>query len=324
MFDVVALGELLIDFTPAGKSRNGNPLFEQNPGGAPANLLVQVTRLGGRCAFIGKVGNDQFGHFLADTLKAEGIDTTGLLLSDEYNTTLDFVHLFPSGDRTFSFYRKKGGGADLRLTKDEVPYSLIDQGKIFHFGAVAMTDDPARSTTLAAAEYAKKQGKLVSYDPNWRPPLWESDETAARVMKMGLQYCDILKVSDGELFMLTGETDAKKGASLLRNMGIPLVFVTMGEKGCYFSCNGGEGFSAAYDVKVADTTGCGDAFTGSILHIISSRNIDVRHVSKDEMAAYCDFANAAGSLCAAGTGAIPSMGRVEDIENLRKNGKKLG
>ena len=178
MYDITALGELLIDFTPLGDSPAGQPLFEANPGGAPANVLTALARLGGRGAFLGKVGDDRFGRFLAQALTEHGVDPTGLRFSSEAPTTLAFVHLDRHGDRSFSFYRHPG--ADTTLTAEEVDRRLIEEGRIFHFGSLSLTDEPARGATLHAVEYARARGKIVSYDPNWRPPLWPSDEEIGR------------------------------------------------------------------------------------------------------------------------------------------------
>ena len=218
MFDVVALGELLIDFTPAGTSEAGNVLFERNPGGAPANVLAAVTKLGGTGALIGKVGSDQFGFFLRDVLEKHGIDGRGLRFSHDVNTTLAFVQLNEHGDRSFSFYRKPG--ADTTLAPEDLDFGLIDSAKIFHFGSLSMTDEPARSATRTALEYARKKGKIITYDPNWRPVLWTSDEQAKENMLFGLQYADVLKISEEELMFLTGSGDIDAGSRRFLERGV--------------------------------------------------------------------------------------------------------
>ncbi len=257
MLDVVALGELLIDFTSSGFSERGSELFEKNPGGAPANVLVSVSKLGKRTSFIGKTGNDCFGAFLRDALLAEGVDTEGMVFSDSVNTTLAFVHLNKKGDRSFSFYRNPG--ADMMLTEEEIRFELIDKARIFHFGSVSMTNEPARNATLKAAEYAKGAGILVSYDPNLRMQLWKNSDEARAAIEGGLKYADLLKISEGEMLFLTGEADPDKGFDyLLRKYGISLILVTLGKKGSFYRLEGHTGHAFAYNVKTIDTTGAGD------------------------------------------------------------------
>ena len=213
MIDVTALGELLIDFTPAGRSQQGNPLFEQNPGGAPANVLAAVTRLGKKAALISAVGSDQFGRALTEVIEGLGIDPSGIQVKEDAFTTLAFVHLNAAGDRSFSFARKPG--ADQCIETDAIDHALIDRCRIFHFGSVSLSAEPACSTTLDAARYAFEHGKLVSYDPNWRPALWNSTEQGIAGMKLGLPYTNILKLSEEELPLLTGRDDLDAGARLL-------------------------------------------------------------------------------------------------------------
>ena len=205
MIDVVALGECLIDFTPNGENTQGIALFARNPGGAPANVLAMNACLGGKTAFIGKVGKDGFGDFLRQTLIDSGIDVSGLAVDEKVPTTLAFVQLDANGDRSFTFYRSPG--ADVMLTEAEVNTALIDDCTVFHFGSVSMTAEPCRTATLAAARYARQRGKLVSFDPNYRPLLWESTAEAVRQMQAGVELADLLKVSEEEMQLITGETD---------------------------------------------------------------------------------------------------------------------
>jgi fructokinase len=321
MLDVVALGEILIDFTPAGISPAGNELFERNPGGAPANVLTAISKLGGSCAFIGKVGKDQFGCHLESVLKENRIETKGLRFSDDVNTTLAFVHLNSSGDRSFSFYRQPG--ADLMLDESDLDFSLIEDAKIFHFGSLSLTDEPARSATIKAVEHAKQNGKIISYDPNWRPPLWKSDEAAKQGMILGLQYADILKISETELQFLTGTNDLEIGSKMFFDKGIKLIVITLGAKGCFYRCSAGMNHLLTYDTKVVDTTGSGDAFLGGLLYHISRLNCGLYEITKQEMESFIDFSNAAGALCAAKKGAIPAMPTREEIEYCGKNVPKL-
>ena len=223
--DVTALGELLIDFTESGLSPQGNPLLEANPGGAPCNLLAMLARLGHRTAFLGKVGRDTFGDMLRQRVSGVGVDVSGLRVDEEIPTTLAFVHTQPGGERDFSFYRKPG--ADLMLREDEVDFGKIAVSKIFHFGTLSSTGEPTRSATRAALKYAKAHGCLISFDPNLRPPLWDSLDRARAEIDFGLSQCDVLKISDNELAFMTGETDIDAGVNkLLRRRPIPLVLAT--------------------------------------------------------------------------------------------------
>jgi fructokinase len=315
-FDVCALGELLIDFTPSGVNEQGVALFGKNPGGAPANLLAMNARLGGKTAFIGKVGADEFGRFLEKTLIGAGIDTGGLLKDAAYLTTLAFVHLAENGDRSFSFYRREG--ADLMLAWQEIDCAIIDSSRIFHFGAVSLSGQPCRDTVHEAARYAKSTGKIVSYDPNYRPFLWQSEREAKAEIGKLTCAADILKVSEEEMVLLTGETDVEKGAAILADSGPAIVLVSLGAKGAYFCCADGSGFLPAYDVKTIDTTGAGDAFLGAVHYRLRDKSLEgLRRISRAELADIVDFANAAGSLTTAKRGAIPALPSMEEIKMCR-------
>jgi fructokinase len=323
MFDVVALGELLIDFTPAGKSEAGQPLFEVNPGGAPANVLAAFAKFGGRGAFLGMVGNDRFGLFLRETLKNSNIDVTGLKYSKEVNTTLAFVHLDRRGDRSFSFYRNPG--ADLMLAEQDLDYEIIKNSRIFHFGSISMTDEPARSATLAAVKFAKVNHKLISYDPNYRPLLWKNVEQAKATIELGLKYADILKISDSELELLTGNNDLEQGSALLFNRGIKLVLVTLGAKGCFYRYQGGVCRLPTYAVKTVDTTGAGDAFLGAVLYYLSANTntgTEINGIKPRQLEQMIDFANAAGALATTKKGAIPALPGFSEVEQCRKQAEK--
>ena len=303
--DIVALGEILIDFTPYGQSNEGNVLFEQNPGGAPANTLVAATRFGAKTAFIGKVGDDQFGHYLKGILEEVNISTSGLVFTKEANTTLAFVHLNPDGDRSFSFYRKPG--ADFLIRPEEVDKNLLSDTTVFHFGSISLTHEPARSTTVEAVKYAKEKGAMISYDPNWRPGLWQSHEESIEWMKKGAQYADIMKVSEEELELITGESDLEKGSRILEEMGPQVIFVTLGDAGCYYRINKGTGHIPAYKVPVIDTTGAGDSFFGSMLYQIIEGNKELDSITKDDMDQYITTSNATAALCVQKKGAIPGI-----------------
>ena len=230
LYDVTAIGELLIDFTMNGQSDQGNNLFEACPGGAPCNVLAMLNKLGRKTAFIGKVGEDQSGRLLKDTIEGLGIGTKGLIMDTEVRTTLAFVHTFPDGDREFSFYRKPG--ADMMLTEDDVDLNMIRQSKAFHFGTVSMTDEPSRSATKKALKTAKEAGCLITYDPNLRPPLWGSLEDAKEQIEYGFRYCDVLKISDNEIQFISGKEDYDEGIRYLQEKyQIPLIFLTMGKDG---------------------------------------------------------------------------------------------
>lgn len=330
MYDVVALGELLIDFTPAGRTENGNMIFESNPGGAPANVLVLLAKLGRSCAFIGKVGDDQFGRFLKDVLEKNKVDTKGLVFSGEVNTTLAFVHLDEHGDRTFSFYRKPG--ADVILEKNEIDFNLIGSSKIFHFGSVSMTNEPARSATLEAARYARENNVIISYDPNLRPPLWDDLVFAKEVILEGMKYANILKISEEEAEFLTGINSLEKSSEYLANKyGIQLILITLGSKGSFYRRGTKIGCTPTFDVKTIDTTGAGDAFLSGLLFQVLESKKPIDEITDSEMRKFIEFANAAGSLSTTKKGAIPAMPTKEEIlkcltENkyLTKLNKKLG
>ena len=266
MHDIVALGECLIDFTPYGCSEGGIPLFQQNPGGAPANVLAEAARLGSSTAFIGKVGDDSFGNFLERTLVDAGIDCSSLIKDPSFPTSLAFVSLDEKGDRSFSFYRH--GSADVMLCGEEVDARLLRDARIFHFGSVSMTDEPSRSATIQAARTAKEAGVLISYDPNYRPLLWRSQEEAISVIGSVLPYCDIVKVSYEEMQLMTGLDDLGEGAAAIAGKGPDCVIVTLGPGGAFIKAGEYSASYRTYDVRTIDTTGAGDSFYGAFLYKI--------------------------------------------------------
>lgn len=314
MIDIVSLGEILIDFTPSGHNERGIPLFAQNPGGAPANVLAMAAKLGGKTAFIGKVGNDSFGNFLKHTLEVHAIGTEGLVKDPTVPTTLAFVHLNEGGDRSFTFYRKPG--ADTCLTAGDVNRDLLDACRIFHFGSLSLTDEPCRTATLAAVTYVRAQGKTVSFDPNYRPGLWESQQIAREQMLRCVAMADILKVSEEEMELLTGETDPQLGSDRLLAIGPRAVFVTLGAKGAYYRNRAGHGAVPTYPVKVVDTTGAGDTFMGSVLWQLMTHSLD--EIATMDLRETVSFANAAGSLTTTRSGAIPAMPTYEEICQCRQ------
>lgn len=314
--DVVALGELLIDFTEYGESEQGNLLLEANPGGAPCNVLSMLTKLGDRTAFIGKVGCDQFGKMLIDRVSNLGIDTTYLFQDREVHTTLAFVHTFPDGDRDFSFYRNPG--ADMMLTDDEIPEELIKQSRIFHFGTLSMTHEGNRKATKKALSIAKENGCMVSFDPNLRPPLWESLDIAKRQVEYGLQNCDILKISDNEIQWLTGEEDFDKGvADLQSKYNIPLVMLTMGREGsrAYYKNLQVEVGPYIQDNTI-ETTGAGDTFGGCALHHILKWGLE--DLTEEKLREILTFANAGASIITTRKGALSVMPSEIEIYDLIK------
>lgn len=317
-FDVAAVGELLIDFTPAGFDASGDQLFAKKPGGAPANVLAAVSKLGGKTAFIGKVGNDMFGRFLRKTLSGIRIDTSGLVVDPIVPTTLAFVQFDEKGDRSFRFYRNPG--ADIMLHINEIPQQIIAGSRIFHFGSVSLTNEPSRSATMAAVKAAKERGCIISFDPNYRPPLWENAPEAKKQMMAGLELADIVKASEEEMLLLTGETDLQKGSLKLANYGASLVLVSLGAKGAFFRKGGLTGRVPTYDVKTIDTNGAGDAFLGAVLFCLRKWSLkEIHALSMPELTKLISFANAAGALTTSQNGAIPSMPTLEEIESCRAN-----
>lgn len=316
MYDAVAMGELLIDFTPAGHTTAGNELYERNPGGAPANVLVALARLGGKGCFIGKVGDDNFGRFLRDTLEQNGVSPDGLVFTGDADTTLAFVHIDRNGDRSFSFYRRPG--ADTLMSFQDVDKRLLEDIKVFHFGAVSLTDEPARSACMWAAEYAGRNGALISFDPNWRPPLWESDNQARECMIKAAKLADIMKVSEEEMVFITGESGPDKGSEALLSMGVNLVFVTLGVGGCYFRNKRGAGYVSGFAVSPVDTTGAGDAFTAGVLYRIVKSGVDIDGLDCVDIREIAAFSNAIGALCVQKRGAIPAMPYLNQVENFMK------
>ena len=258
--DIVALGELLIDFTEAGKSDSGKKLFEQNPGGAPANLLTLASRMGYRTEFIGKVGTDMHGNFLKKTLEEEGIGTKYLIQDERYFTSLAFVEIAESGERQFSFSRKQS--ADTQLCADELNQKLLEDCKVFHFGSLSLTDEPARTATIEVVKIAKSSGAFISYDPNYRASLWEKKETAVEQMKSMIPYVDVMKVSDEELVLLTGNKDYSQAVKILLDIGPKLVAVTLGSEGVLLATKQRQEKLPGFKVKAIDTTGAGDSFWG--------------------------------------------------------------
>ena len=312
-YDVIALGELLIDFTMNGQSEQGNNMFEACPGGAPCNVLALLNKMGKKTAFLGKVGKDQFGTLLRDTITDAGIDASHLMMDGTVNTTLAFVHTFPDGDREFSFYRNPG--ADMMLTEDEVDPEFIAQTKILHFGTLSMTHDGVRAATKKAVQAAKDAGCLVSFDPNLRPPLWSSLDLAKAQMEYGFGVCDIVKISDNEIQFVSGKEDYDEGiACLQEKYNIPLILLTMGKEGSRAYYKGKCVERPGFAVKAIETTGAGDTFCGSSLNYIVEHGFD--DLTEEQLGELLTFANAAAAIVTTKKGAIRSMPEREEVEVL--------
>ena len=311
IFDVTALGELLIDFTENGESSQGNPLMEANPGGAPCNVLAMLQKLGKKTAFIGKVGADMFRNQLKKAVEEVGIDTRNLIMDKKHHTTLAFVHTYPDGDRDFSFYRDPG--ADMMLTKEEVQKELIQSSRIFHFGTLSSTHEGVREATRHAIELAKEAGCIITFDPNLRPPLWGSLEDARKEIEYGMTKCDVLKISDNEVEFLFDTTDYDKGAALIREKyNIPLVLITMGK-------DGSRAYYKDMRVEVApflqentiETTGAGDTFCASSLNYVLEHGLE--DLTEENLKELLTFANAAASLITTRKGALRVMPSKEEV-----------
>lgn len=310
--DVAALGEFLVDFTCNGASTQGNPFYEANPGGAPCNVLAMLARLGKRTAFIGKVGEDQFGHLLRQVGLEAGISMDSLVMDAHSHTTLAFVKTAENGDRDFSFYRDSG--ADTLLTPDEVPENVIAQAKIFHFGSLSLTGEPVRSATQKAVALAQAADCIISFDPNLRPPLWDSLEQAREQIHWGLAQCDVAKISDDELLFLTGETDFDAGAAKLREQfpNLRLINVTAGAQGSIAYYQGLRVFQPGVTLGgVIETTGAGDTFCACVLNFLLEHGLE--QLSSDDLTQMLRFANAAAYLVTTRRGAIRSMPEREQV-----------
>ena len=314
-FDVIALGELLIDFTENGLSAQGNPLLEANPGGAPCNVLAMLQKLGKRTAFVGKVGRDMFGAQLRQVTEDAGICMDCLLEDERVRTTLAFVKTFPNGDRDFSFYRDPG--ADMMLTAEELPTEELKNTRIFHFGTLSMTHPQVRLATKKAVELAKESGALISFDPNLRPPLWSSLEEAKEQIAWGLGQCDILKIADNEIAFMTGETDFDRGAAALRSQfpSIRVLNVTAGAEGSYSYYGDRRVFVPSFRLGgTIETTGAGDTFCACVLNFALEHGID--GLSESDLTQMLRFANAAAYLVTTKKGAIRSMPERAQVEAL--------
>ncbi|MBM6716325.1 carbohydrate kinase [Gemmiger formicilis] len=315
MYDVVALGELLIDFAPVSTDESGYPTIKAQPGGAPGNFLAALQKYGCSTALIGKVGADSFGKLLLGTMTEKGISTQGIITDPTVFTTLAFVTLDATGNREFSFARKPG--ADTCLTAEEVPYDLLDGCSVFHFGTLSLTSEPARTATRKAVAYAKEHGKLISFDPNLRKPLWPNDEAAKEQMEWGLHQSDIVKISDEEIEFLWGLSPEEGAQKLLNEYGVRLVYATLGPKGCHFANRNGCGEVASpAGIHVVDTTGAGDIFGGSAMSRFLRLAKAPEELTVEEMRAVTRFACCAASLSTQTHGGINSVPEEAAVEAI--------
>lgn len=305
MIDVAALGELLIDFAAKSTDVAGYPTMAANPGGAPGNFLAALNAYGRKTAFLGKVGDDTFGHLLLGTLSRAGIETKGILVDDHFFTTLAFVTFDDTGDRSFAFARKPG--ADTQLTWEEIDKSLIDEARVFHFGTLSLTDEPVRTATQKAVAYAKEKGKLISCDPNLRLPLWKSEEAAKEQMLWSLRQADVVKISDNEVEFLWGSTPEEGAQKLLEEFGVSLALVTLGPDGCLLKTKNAAFRASCPKVHPIDTTGAGDIFGGSAVARLLELDKPIDALTADDLAYIGCFAATAASLSTEAAGGIPSI-----------------
>ena len=325
MLDVVALGELLIDFTCVSSDGEGYPTMAAHPGGAPANFLAALSKFGAKTALLGKVGTDAFGKMLTATLENAGIETRGLVAAEDVFTTLAFVTLDETGNREFSFSRKPG--ADTCISFGELDLSLIDEAKVFHFGTLSLTDEPARSTTYKAVDYAKSKGKLITYDPNLRKPLWKNLDTAKEQLIWGLTKADVVKISDEEVEFLFGLGVEEGAGYILKNFGVKLVFVTCGAEGCYFQNPvASDMVPSLTDIKVVDTTGAGDIFGGSAVWKLLQMNAAPDLLTQAQLREVVSFACASAGLSTtkpSGISSVPDYRQVIAAQTRLKPTPKM-
>ncbi len=311
MFDVTALGEMLIDFTMQVRNEQGQRIFAQNAGGAPANVMAAMAKLGAKTAFIGKAGNDMHGRFLKETLDNCGIDSTGFILSDDYFTTLAFVDVKENGEREFSFARNHG--ADKMLSINDIPFDIISNSRILHIGSISLTAEPCRSATMCAVREAKRANCVISYDPNYRDSLWSGKQEAVSQMRSMLKYADLVKISEEETELMTDESDYEKAAEALLRQGVKVAVITLGKLGAYVRTSDGGQIVKGFRNKALDATGAGDAFWGGFLYQFCRCGRLPEEVSVSETASFADFGNAVASVCVEKYGAIPAMPTMEQV-----------
>lgn len=319
-YDVVALGELLVDFTENGVSTQRNPVFEANPGGAPCNVLSMLHKLGNKTAFIGKVGKDSFGEMLRNVVADQGIDTRNLMMDENVPTTLAFVHTAPDGDRSFSFYRNPG--ADMMLKETDVDVSMLQNTRLFHFGSLSMTSQDIEMATKMAVETAKAACAMISFDPNLRPPLWDSLDVAKEKIAYGISQCHILKISDDEIAFFTGSADIDEGVSKIQKQyHTPLICATMGKRGSIVYYAGKRVECGPFlNADTIETTGAGDTFMACVLHWVLKYGMEGLDAQK--LYDMLEFANAASSIITTRKGALKVMPKESDVWNFIRERKK--
>lgn len=319
-YDVTALGEILIDFTAAGKNADGKNIYEENPGGAPANCAAAVAKLGGASSFIGMTGEDSFGKDLKAALENVNVDTSGMRTTKKQHTTLAFVSLDQNGERNFSFCRNPG--ADTCLSPSDLDREILSSTKFLQLGSLSLTDEPSASAQMEAVRIVKQAGGFISYDPNYRERLWGGRKDALEKMKSMLSFSDMVKISDEELALFFGkDISYAEGAALIHECGVRLVLVTLGSRGVYYSAKGSDevfsGTIAVPSVNVVDTTGAGDSFTGGLLYALTRRE-NPFDFSREELEMDVSFANCVASLCVTKRGAIPALPSLDDVLNFSK------
>ena len=322
MFDILTVGEILIDLTQSGISENGIPIYSANPGGAPANVAVAASRLGASAAFIGKVGNDAYGGFLRETLEKNNVNTDGVVVDNSANTTLAVVSVNENGERGFAFYRKNS--ADTLLSENEITDRQLSNTHILHFGSVSLTDEPSRTATLSAVRRARALGATITYDPNYRASLWNSEAQAVEQMKKPLPLVDILKVSDEEIPLICGTDNIEEAANqLCEQYDIKLVLVTLGAKGAYYRFKDMGGVAEGVKVTVADTNGAGDTFFGAFLsRLAHMKKYNPSELSKEDIKQALAFANRAAAITTSRSGAIPAMPTLDEVELVYRGEKQ--
>ena len=320
MIDVAALGELLIDFAAKSKDADGYPTMAANPGGAPGNFLAALNVYGCKTAFLGKVGDDAFGHLLLGTLKKAGIETKGIVVDPTVFTTLAFVTFDDAGDRSFSFARKPG--ADTQLRWDEVDTSILDEAKVFHFGTLSLTQEPVRSATQKAVAYAKAKGKLITCDPNLREPLWDSPEAAKEQMLWSLEQADVVKISDNEVEFLWHCTPEEGAKRLVSEFGVGLAMVTLGPDGCLLRTKNACFRGNCPKVHPVDTTGAGDIFGGSAVARLLELNKGLDALTEEDLSFIGSYALTAASLSTERSGGIPSIPEKSAVLSTMQNGER--
>lgn len=312
IYDITTFGEILIDFTKCGVNDDGMALFAQNPGGAPANVAVATSRLCAHTAFLGKAGKDMHGEYLKKVLQQDNVETKGLILDSNYFTTLAFVDVSETGERTFSFARKPG--ADTQMQKEEIDVDILDCTNIFHVGSLPLTDEPSRATTFYAVRRAKSKGSVISYDPNYRASLWKNETIAKDHMRSLVPLVDIMKIAEEEMRLLTDYDNAEEAARELFHQGVKIVAITLGSKGAYVYCKDGGKTVPAFDNKAVDTNGAGDSFWSGFLYQLSKSEKALDELGLDDLCEYAHFGNAVASLCVERKGAIPAMPTLEQVK----------